>query len=47
MKQKRILTYSLDFALSNNYLKVIIQYLELEIFNGKVEVLFDLFYFTE
>ena len=39
----KILTYSLDFALSNEYLKVIIQCLKLEILNVKVEVLFDFF----
>ena len=34
------LTYSLVFALSNKYLKVIIQPLEAKIFNEKVEGLF-------
>ena len=34
------LTYSLVFALSNKYLKVIIQSLEAKIFNEKVEGLF-------
>ena len=45
MKQIKILTYSLDKALSNKYLEVIIQCLELEIFNEKVEVLFGFFSF--
>ena len=36
MKIKKIITYScLEFALSNTYLKVIIQYLEPKIFNEK------------
>ena len=35
-----ILTYSLVYALSNNYLKVIIKSLEAKILNEKVEVLF-------
>ena len=45
MKQIKILTYILDFALSNKYLKVIIHCLEPMIFNEKAEVLFD--FFTE
>ena len=40
MKQKKIITYILDFALSNTYLGVIIQCVEIKIFNEKVEVLF-------
>ena len=40
MRQIKIFTYILDFALSNKYLELIIQYLELEVFNEKVEVLF-------
>ena len=40
MKQINILTFSLDFALSNTYFKVIIQSQEPKIFNEKVEVLF-------
>ena len=39
----KILTYSLDLVLSNEYLEVIMSYLELEIFNEKVAVLFDFF----
>ena len=39
MKQIKMLNYSMDFALSNKYLKVIIQTLEPRIFNEKVEVL--------
>ena len=41
MKLKIILALSLDFALSNEYFKVIIRFLELEILNAKVEVLFE------
>ena len=37
MKQIWILTYSLDFALSNNYLQVTIKFLESKVFNVKVE----------
>ena len=40
MKQKRLFSYCLNCALSNKYLEVIIQCLELKIFNEKVEVLF-------
>ena len=40
MKQIKILTYILHFALSNKYLNMIIQCLEPKIFNEKVEVLF-------
>ena len=40
MKQKKIHSYSLDFALSNKYLEVILQCLEPKILNEKVEVLF-------
>ena len=40
MKQINMLTFSLDFALSNTYLEVIIQSLEPRIFNKKVECLF-------
>ena len=47
MKQIKILTYSLDFSLSNTYLKVIIQCIGLEILNEKVEVLIRFVYFTE
>ena len=36
----KVLTYSLDFALSNTYLEVIILSLEPKILNEKVEVLF-------
>ena len=39
------LPYSIDLALSNKYLKVIIQCLEPKIFNDQAEVLFELFYF--
>ena len=45
MKQIKIFTDSPDLALSNKYLEAIIQSLELEIFNEKVEVLFDFLYF--
>ena len=41
MKHKRLFSYSLDFALSNKYLKVIVQCLELKIYNEKFEVLFN------
>ena len=41
MKQMKILNYSLDFALSNEYLKVIIKSLEPKIFSEKVD---DLLY---
>ena len=40
MKQKKALAYNLDLALSNKYLKVIIESLEPKIFNERVEVLF-------
>ena len=40
----KIFAYYLDFALSNEYFKVILRYLELEIFNEKVHVLFVFFY---
>ena len=40
MNQKNIINYSLDLGLSNTYLKIIIQCLELKKFNEKVEVLF-------
>ena len=43
---KKIFTHSPDLALSNEYLVVIIECVELKICNEKVEVLFDfaLFY---
>ena len=44
MKQIKVLTYSLDFFLSNNYLEVIIKCLEHKIFNEKVEVLLVSFF---
>ena len=47
MIPKKIITYSLDIVLSNKYYKMIIQPLEPKIFNQKVEVLFDFFYFIE
>ena len=47
MMQIKILTYSWDFALSNMYLEVILQCLEAKLFDDKVEVLFDFFYFIE
>ena len=47
MKKIKIVTYSLDLALSYQYLEAIIQCLVPKIFNEKVEVLFVLFYFTE
>ena len=40
MKQKKLLTHSLELVLSNKYLKVIIECLEPKIFNEKVEILF-------
>ena len=40
MKQTKVLTYNLDFALSNKYLEVIIKSLEPKISNEKVEVSF-------
>ena len=45
MKKLKIPTYSLDFALSNKYLEMIIQSLEPKIFNEKVEILFGFFLF--
>ena len=42
--QKKILTFILDVALSNKYLKVIIHDLEPMISNEKGDVLFDFFY---
>ena len=39
VKQIKILTYSMDFALSNRYLKVMIQPLEPRIFDEKNEVI--------
>ena len=45
MKQIKVFTYSLDLVLSNKYLEVVIQCLELEIFNEKVMVSFKLFLF--
>ena len=47
MKEIKILTYSSEFALSNKYLKVIIQCLEPKLFDEKVEVLIDFFYLKE
>ena len=38
---------TMDFALSNKYLEVIIYCLEPQIVNEKVEVLFDFYCFTE
>ena len=43
MKQKKSLTNSLDFVLSNKYFEAILQSLELKLFNEKVEVLFYFF----
>ena len=43
MTQIKILTYSLDLALSNEYLEVITTIFEPKIFNDKVDVLFDFF----
>ena len=40
MKQIKKLSWILELAVSNKYLKVIIQCIELEIFIGKVEDLF-------
>ena len=47
MRGRRIFTYILNLALSNKYLKVIVQCLKPKILNEKVEVLFDFFYFKE
>ena len=44
MRQIKILTVSLDLALSNTYLQVIKQLVGPKIFNEKVEVLFAFFY---
>ena len=44
MTQIKILTYSLDLALSYEYLEVIAKVFEPKIFNEKVDVLFE--YFT-
>ena len=43
MTQIKILTYSLDLAISNEYLEVIAKIFEPKIFNEKVDVLFYLF----
>ena len=43
MNQLRILTYSMDLALLNKYLEVVIQCLEPKIFDEKVEFLFVFF----
>ena len=40
MRKIKIFTYNSASALSNKYLEVIIQYLELKLFNEKVEFLF-------
>ena len=40
---KKALIYSMDFDLSNKYLKVIIQFLEVKLLNEKGEVLFYFF----
>ena len=47
MKQIKIFTFTMDFALSNKYLEVIMHCLKPKIFNEKVEVLFDFYCFTE
>ena len=43
MKQIKMLTYSMDLALFNKYLQVIIRYLASKIYSEKFEVLFDIF----
>ena len=43
----KILTYSLELALSNTYLEVIIKYIEPEITNEKAEVFILLLYLFE
>ena len=43
MKHKNMLTYDLDFALSNNHLEVIIKSLESKIFNEKVRNFYRFF----
>ena len=40
MNEIKMLIYSLDFALSNKYLELIIQFLDPQIFNQKVGILF-------
>ena len=45
MTQIKVLTYSLDLALSNEYLEVIATIFEPKILNEKVDVLFDVFTF--
>ena len=46
-KQMNSLTYSLDLALSNKYLEVIIQCQEPKVSNEKVESLSGFYYFIE
>ena len=41
MKQIKLITQSIDFALSNEHFEVFIQCLEPQILNEKVEVLLD------
>ena len=41
MKKIKILTHSLNFALSKKYLKVVIESIEPKLFNEKVEVLLE------
>ena len=45
MMQIKVLTYSLDLALSNKYLEVIMLHLKPKIFNEKLDVLFVFFLF--
>ena len=47
MRQIKILTYSWDLALSKMYLEVMTQCLGAKLFDHKVDVLFDFFYFIE
>ena len=47
MKQKTILSYSLDLILSNKYLEVVIQCLEPKILNKKVDILFFFFFYLK
>ena len=45
MNQIKVLTYSLDFAVLNKYLKFIMQSVRLKIFNEKAEVLFNFLFY--
>ena len=47
MNDIKVLNYRLDFARSNEYLEVIMPFLEPMILNEQVEAIFDSFYFNE